>query len=60
MSVKTFIERERELGFSGLEREKEESCIVLSCLKGQRKQIILHLFVNKRIEVITDSTVGSY
>lgn len=29
-------------------------------LKGQRKQITLHLFVNKRIEVTVASTVTSY
>lgn len=34
--------------------------IAFLMLKGQRKQITLHLFVNKRIEVTVASTVTSY
>lgn len=50
----------------GMERKKKKkkkpkkTFIAFHMLKGQGKQITLHLFVNKRIEVTVASTVTSY
>lgn len=40
--------------------KNQETFLAFNMLKGQRKQITLHLFVNKRIEVTVASTVTSY
>lgn len=43
-----------------LQPEKEKTFVAFSYVKGQGKQITLHLFVNKRIEVTVASTVTSH
>lgn len=44
----------------GRKKKPTKTFIAFHMLKGQRKQIALHLFVNKRIEVTVASTVTSY
>lgn len=57
MSDETYLRGNATLG---MEKKKHTTFIAFHMLKGQRKQITLHLFVNTRIEVTVASTVTSY
>lgn len=58
MSVETYLGGNATLGL-GKKKKKPTTFTAFHMLKGQRKQITLHLFVNKRIEVTVASTVTS-
>lgn len=61
MSVEIYLRGNATLGMETKEKKKnQETFLAFNMLKGQRKQITLHLFVNKRIEVTVASTVTSY
>jgi len=60
MSVETYLRGNATLGMERKEKKKQQKTfIAFHMLKGQQKQITLHLFVNKRIEVTVASTVTS-
>lgn len=62
MSVEIYLRGNATLGMETKEKKtkNQETFLAFNMLKGQRKQITLHLFVNKRIEVTVASTVTSY